>query len=128
MSILSKIVGWFKEAITWVDWATAQYRRAKNLFPGLLEYIEYLYDVFRQRIEDPNDPLTHEKAREELITTVAAKFTNSPLSIPKSVIRQLLEVVHQYRQLPKIAQYDRPAQRIQAQRVLKGLRNKYGNR
>ena len=128
MNIISKVIGWFKKTVTWVDWATAQYKKAKALFPGLFEYIEYLYDVFRPRIEDPADPLTPDAAREELINTVATKFTNSPLSIPRSVIRQLLEVVHQYKKLPAIRQYDRPAQREKAERVLRGLRNKYGNR
>jgi hypothetical protein len=123
---LNKILGWAQAAFSFVDFYILQYKKVKDVFPELINFIEDLYDLFAVKIM--NKEVSSEEAREEVVTAVGIKFTNSPLSIPEGFIRMLLEIVHGYKTSDSKAYYDRDDVRAQAERVLKGLRNKYGSR
>lgn len=128
MGFFDKIWSWLGKAFSFADDVVKRYNEIKEALPGLIELIEDLYNKMRPKVDDPKDPMTGDTAREELVAEVATTFTNSPLSIPESFIREALEVVHRYLNRPTFAFYDKPGIRAQANRVLRGLRNKYGER
>ncbi len=125
MSFWSTIKGWFKKVFSIVDHIVAVYEEIKEKLPGLIEFMESLYDSFRPKVEDPNDPMTGEDAAKELINITAKEFTNSPLSLPKSFLRYVLEIIHMIKQKRHIKYYDREDVRAKAHRVLRGLHSKY---
>lgn len=128
MGFFDKIWKWVERAFNIVDHVVSVYQEIKEKLPGLIEFMEDLYDNFKPRVDDPNDPLTGEEAGVQLVDIVEKKFTNSPLSLPRSFIKYVLEVIHMYKNATSFSYYDKPGVRAQANSVLKGLKNKYGDR
>ena len=126
MSIFDKIWFWIDKAFSWVDLVVKQYEFVRNTVPGIIEYIENLYDMFAEQIN--GGTMTTDEAREELVATASQKFSNSPIVIPKSFIRYVLELVHMHKTLPMVAVYDVASIKRQALDILNGLENKYGDR
>lgn len=128
MGFFDKIWGWMQKAFNIVDHVISVYEEIKEKLPGLIEFMEDLYDSFRPRVEDPEDSMTGEQAAHEVVELTANEFTNSPLSLPKSFIKYVLEIIHMHKQHREMRYYDREDVRAKANRVLRGLSNKYGNR
>ena len=128
MGFFDKIFGWMKKAFNIVDHVIGVYEEIKQKLPGLIEFMEQLYDSFRPRVEDSNDPMTGEDAASEVVNLTANEFTNSPLTLPRSFLKYVLELIHMKKQEKKTAYYDRPDVRKKANKVLRGLRNRYDER
>ena len=128
MSFFDKIFGWMGKAFSFVDHIVDAYNEIKKQLPGLLALIEGLYNSFRPRVEDPDDPLTGEEAGKQLVDTVVHKFANSKPSIRRSFVEYVLKIVHMKNTQKETAYSDRPDIKAQANRVLKGLFNIYGDR
>ncbi len=129
MGLISDLMRWFKKAFSWVDWILEQYEKAKDELPGLVEYIEYLYELFRPQVEQ--EIITGAEARRELLLTVDQKVNMDNAYgeiIPKAVFAYILELVHLKNQAPELASFDTSDVKARANIVLKGLRNKYGDR
>ena len=126
MSIFKTVMSFFKNVFSWVDLVIDQYNKVKEQVPGLIEYIENLYDMFAPKIT--SGELTSSEAREELLATAEVRFSNSPIVVPRAFLRYVLELVHMKRNQPLLEGYDREDVKKHANRILKGLYNKYGDR
>lgn len=128
MGILEKLFSWVRTAVSYVQYAIDLYKSTKAKFPGLFEFIESLYNEYAPQVADPNNPLTGLQARTLVEDRVLAEFTNSPTSIPKWIVSHIIEVIHGYHNTPEMHRFDHLPYNVQAEKVLKGLKNKYGDR
>lgn len=128
MDIFGTILKWMGKAFSFADYIISIYNEIKSRLPGLVAMIETLYRQYRPRVVDPNDSLDGPDAADLLVNSVAVEFTSSPITIPKAFIKYVLEVVHMHENLDVVSYYDSKIMRNKANKVLRGLHNKYGDR